>query len=61
MTRQELKQRVYAAIDKRASEIIGLGEQIRQHPELGFKEVKTARLVEETFAVWGWRPRAGWR
>ena len=24
-------------------------KQIRRHPELGFKEVKTARLVEETF------------
>jgi amidohydrolase len=59
MTRQELKQRVYAAIDKRASEIIGLGEQIRQHPELGFKEVKTARLVEETFGRLGLAPKSG--
>jgi amidohydrolase len=59
MTRDELKQRVYAAIDRRAPEIIGLGEQIRQHPELGFKEVKTARLVEETFGRLGLSPKSG--
>jgi amidohydrolase len=59
MTRAELKQRVYAAIDKRGEEIIGLGEQIRKTPELGFKEVKTARLVEETFARLGLQPKGG--
>jgi amidohydrolase len=59
MTKAELKQRVYAAIDRRSEEIIGLGEQIRQHPELGFKEVKTARLVEETFGRLGLTPKGG--
>src|SRR5262247_4753516 len=59
MTRQELKQRVFAAIDRRAGEIVELGEQIRQHPELGFKEVKTARLVEETMGPLGLAPKAG--
>ena len=59
MTRDELKQQVYQAIDQRAEEIIGLGEQIRRHPELGFKEVKTARLVEETFKKIGLTPRTG--
>jgi amidohydrolase len=59
MTRQELKKRVYEAIDRRGEEIIGLGEQIRRHPELGFKEVKTARLVEDTFTKMGLAPRAG--
>jgi len=54
MTKDELKHRVYQAIDQRGEEIIGLGEQIRRHPELGFKEVKTARLVEETFRSSGW-------
>ncbi len=57
MTRDELKRRIHAAIDRRADEVIGLGEQIRRHPELGFKEVKTARLVEETFARLGLRPK----
>src|SRR5262245_31787624 len=59
MTRDELKQRIYQAIDQRADEIIGLGEQIRRHPELGFKEVTTARLVEETFRKLGLTPRTG--
>src|SRR2546426_4069617 len=59
MTKDELKQRVYQAIDQRGEEIIGLGEQIRRHPELGFKEVKTARLVEETFKKLGLAPRSG--
>src|SRR5438132_9841185 len=59
MTKNELKERVYAAIDRRAEEIVGLGERIRKHPELGFKEVKTARLVEETFAGLGLNPKAG--
>src|SRR2546422_3800930 len=59
MTKDELKDRTYQAIDQRGEEIIGLGEQIRRHPELGFKEVKTARLVEETFKKLGLVPRAG--
>ncbi|MGH7324772.1 MAG: amidohydrolase [Candidatus Rokuibacteriota bacterium] len=59
MTRDELKQRLYAAIDARAETIIGLGERIRRHPELGFKEVKTAGLVEETLASLGLKPKTG--
>jgi amidohydrolase len=59
MTKDDLKSRVWEAIDRRGEEIIGLGEQIRRQPELGFKEVKTARLVEETFKKLGLAPRAG--
>jgi amidohydrolase len=59
MTRNELKQRVYQAIDRRSAEIIGLGEAIRTNPELGFKEIKTARLVEETFGKLGLQPKSG--
>ena len=59
MTSDELKQRVFEAIDRRSDEIVGLGERIRHHPELGFKEVKTARVVEETFGKFGLSPRAG--
>src|SRR5213083_1559316 len=59
MTKNELKERVYAVIDRRAEEIVGLGERIRKHPELGFKEVKTARLVEDTLAGLGLKPKAG--
>ncbi len=59
MTKDQLKQRTLEAIDRRADEIIGLGERIRRHPELGFKEFKTAGLVEETFRTLGLSPRAG--
>src|SRR5438105_2902947 len=59
MTKDELKQRAYEAIDRRSDDIIGLGEQIRRHPELGFKEVKTARVVEETLSKLGLVPKSG--
>src|SRR5256886_3288723 len=59
MTKDELKRRVWEAVDRRRAEIIGLGEQIGRHPELGFKEFKTARLVEETFRKLGLAPRSG--
>ncbi len=58
-TKDELKREILAAIDRRAERIIGLGEQIRRNPELGFKEVKTARLVEEAFAGLGLAPQGG--
>ncbi|MGH7319651.1 MAG: amidohydrolase, partial [Candidatus Rokuibacteriota bacterium] len=59
MTRDELKRRIHAAIDRRAEEIVEIGEDMRRHPELGFKEVRTARLVEETFARLGLAPKGG--
>src|SRR5881296_2037977 len=59
MTTNELKERVYAAIDRRAEEIVWHGERIRKQPELGFKEIKTARLAEETLAGLGLKPKAG--
>jgi amidohydrolase len=59
MTKSELKRRVYEAIDRRGEHIIALGEQIRKNPELGFKEVKTARLVEEAFGTMGLSPKTG--
>ena len=59
MTKEELKQRVWSAIDQRRDDIIALGEGIRHHPELGFKEVKTARLVEETLSKLGVASKAG--
>src|SRR5262249_52152805 len=59
MDRSELKQRVFEAIDGKADEIIGIGERIRRHPELGFKETKTARLVADTLAGLGLAPKDG--
>jgi len=59
MTKDDLKQQVLTAIDRRAEDIIGLGEQIRRHPELGFKEFKTAKVVEETLGKLGLSPKGG--
>ncbi len=59
MTKTDLMKDVHAAIDRRANEIVALGEQIRRTPELGFKEFKTARLVEDTFRSMGLAPKGG--
>src|SRR6266852_100819 len=59
MTKSELKGRIYAAIDARADAIVAIGERIRRHPELGFKEHRTARLVDETFQSLGLTTRTG--
>ena len=53
MNKEELKRRVGAAIDRRAREIIDLGEDIFAHPELGYKEVRTAGKVQAEFAALG--------
>ena len=58
-TRDDVKRSVCEAIDRRAEQIIALGESIRRSPELGFKEFKTARLVEETLSGLGLTPRTG--
>src|SRR5262249_4829201 len=58
-SREELRRRVYAAIDRRAEEIIGIGERIASHAEMGFKESKTAQLVSETLQGLGLAPRTG--
>src|ERR1051325_10619274 len=59
MPRDEVKRQVWTAIDQRAETVIGLGERIRKHPELGFKETKTSALVEETLAGLGLQPQTG--
>ena len=41
MTNEELKRRLYRAIDHRADEIITLGKDIRRAAELGFKSACT--------------------
>jgi amidohydrolase len=58
-TKPELKRQICDAIDRRAKQIIEIGETIRHNPELGFKEVKTARLVEQTLKELGLTPRTG--
>jgi len=44
---QTLKERVCRAIDAHRDEIIAIGEDIRVHPELGYKETRTAAIVDQ--------------
>lgn len=59
MNKQQLKAKVLKAIDERKDEIIALGEKIRLKPELGYKERKTAAIVEETYRKLGLKYDAG--
>jgi len=47
-TKEELKQAICEAVDRRGAEIEKIGDQIMANPELGFKEFKTAKLVADT-------------
>jgi amidohydrolase len=52
-TKEDLKKKAIEAIEKRSKEITEIGETILRNPELGYKEVKTAALVEEKFRSLG--------
>jgi len=52
---ETLKKRVVESIDGRAEEIIEIGRRIWQNPELGYKEFKTAEIVEEKYRELGWK------
>jgi amidohydrolase len=53
MDRATLKRQVCEAIDARRDEILALAEDIRLHPELGYKEQRTAALVSQHLARLG--------
>ena len=59
MSLDDLKARVCAAIDARRDTIVGIAREIATHPETGFREVKTARLVASAFRELGLEPREG--
>ncbi len=52
-TKEELKQRICASIDRRKVKIERIGDHIMAHPETGFKEVETAELVSKTMDEFG--------
>ncbi|MCF3935698.1 amidohydrolase [Acuticoccus sp. M5D2P5] len=58
-TKAEIKAEVCAAIDRRADEIIDISKRILAHPELGFSEFDTARLVADAFSEMGLQSRTG--
>lgn len=45
MEKEELRRKIIEAIDDRAEEIIGIGQDIFAHPELGYKEFRTSDIV----------------
>ena len=47
--KEALKKQVCEAIDSRRDRVVGVGESIMDAPELGFKEVRTAKCVQEVF------------
>ena len=58
-TRDDIKRAVCETIDRLSEKIVKVGETIRKSPELGFKEFKTSRLVEETMREIGLEPKGG--
>jgi amidohydrolase len=50
---EDLKTKVCKEVDARADEIIEIAEKIYECPELGFKEYRTAELVERKFKELG--------
>lgn len=59
LQKEELKAKVCQEIDNRKEETIGLAKAILENPELGFREVKTAKLVSRKFAELGIPHRGG--
>ncbi|HEU0020919.1 MAG TPA: peptidase dimerization domain-containing protein [Dehalococcoidia bacterium] len=59
LTIQELKQKACAAIDKRKKELIQIAKDVLAHPEPGFSEVRTAKLVARNFQEMGIPHRSG--
>lgn len=60
MTKEELKQKVCDAIDKRAEDIMSFGTSVFNEPELGYKETKTSAKVQEAMDKLGIPYTTGW-
>lgn len=53
MTKEELKQLVLKEIDLNKEAIISIGNEIFNHPELGFKEFRTSKLAADRLKALG--------
>lgn len=53
MANEDLKQRAHTAVDEAAGHLIDVGWDIFRHPELGFKERRTAGVVAREFGRLG--------
>ena len=59
MDRETLKQRVAQAVERRAGELVEIGRHLLANPEIGYREVKAAALVADTFDTLGLPYRTG--
>lgn len=57
MAFEELKAKVFAAIDANAEKIINIGDTIWKNPEPGYREFKTAALAADVMRSLGLSPR----
>ena len=57
--KEDLKDKAFAEIDRRATQLVNLSQQILANPEPGFREFQTAALVGEQFATMGVPFRSG--
>ena len=53
MTKQELKQLIFEAIDQHSAELENIAQTILSDPELGFKEYKTSSFVQDALSQLG--------
>lgn len=53
VTKELLKKRVCEAIDARRDELLAIGQDIFAHPELGYKEFRTSKIVQDVFSKLG--------
>jgi amidohydrolase len=56
---KEIKKRVCQSIDDRTEQIVEFVRQVEKHPELGYKETKTAAAVSKFLADLGYSCREG--
>lgn len=59
MDREDMKRAVCAEIDRRREDIVRVAQAMLHHPELGYKEVKTAALVKGELEALGLPLREG--
>ena len=58
-SRDDLKRSVLDEIDRRGEELIRVAKTIRDHPEPGFREIKTAAVVDKVLGNMGVARRGG--
>lgn len=56
---EELKQKACATIERNKKEIIAISKEVLRHPEVGFSETRTSRLVAQKFGELGIPHRTG--